>query len=160
MARRIGRWGVALLVYVLLTIGMTWPLATRWTTDLPGTAHKDGLEDVYQNVWNLWWMKQALLRPTNPFVTDRLFYPEHPSLYYHTLSPINTLLAAPVTALWGPIAAFNAVAFASFVLGALGMWRSGPAGARSKSRRPANATAGWGRPPNWACWCRRRDSIA
>ncbi|HEU5101119.1 MAG TPA: 6-pyruvoyl-tetrahydropterin synthase-related protein [Roseiflexaceae bacterium] len=67
-------------------------------------------------------MKEALARPTNPLITDRFFYPEHPNLYYHTLSPINALMVAPVTALWGPIAGFNAVAFAWFVLGALGMW--------------------------------------
>ncbi len=122
MAGRIPRWGQALLVYIALTLALTWPLALRWTTDLPGGAHKDGLEDAYQNVWNLWWMKEALARPTNPLITDRIFYPERPNLYYHTLSPINTLLATPITTLWGPIAGFNAVAFASCVLGALGMW--------------------------------------
>jgi hypothetical protein len=123
MAGRIPRWGQALLVYIVLTIALTWPLALRWTTDLPGGPHKDGLEDAYQNVWNLWWMQEALARPTNPLITDRIFYPEHPNLYYHTLSPINTLLAVPITALWGPIAGFNAVAFLSCVLGALGKWR-------------------------------------
>jgi hypothetical protein len=123
MAVGIRRWGQALLVYIVLTLVLTWPLALRWTTDLPGGPHKDGLEDAYQNVWNLWWMKEALARPTNPLITDRFFYPERPNLYYHTLSPINALLAAPVTALCGPIAGFNAVAFASCVLGALGMWR-------------------------------------
>jgi len=122
MAGRIPRWGQALLAYIALTLALTWPLALRWTTDLPGGPHKDGLEDAYQNVWNLWWMQQALARLTNPLITDRFFYPEHPNLYYHTLSPINTLLAAPITALWGPIAGFNAVAFAACVLGALGMW--------------------------------------
>jgi hypothetical protein len=122
MTGRIPRWGQALLAYIALTIALTWPLALRWTTDLPGGAHKDGLEDAYQNVWNLWWMHEALARPTNPLITDRFFYPEQPNLYYHTLSPINTLLAVPITALWGPIAGFNAVAFLSCVLGALGMW--------------------------------------
>src|SRR4051812_23911323 len=122
MAGRIPRWGQALLAYIALTLALTWPLALRWATDLPGGPHKDGLEDAYQNVWNLWWMQAALARPTNPLITDRFFYPERPNLYYHTLSPINTLLAAPITALWGPIAGFNAVAFASCVLGALGMW--------------------------------------
>ncbi|MEO7912999.1 MAG: 6-pyruvoyl-tetrahydropterin synthase-related protein [Roseiflexaceae bacterium] len=122
MAVRIPRWGQALLGYIVLTLALTWPLALRWTTDLPGGPHKDGLEDAYQNVWNLWWMQQALAQPTNPLITDRFFYPEHPNLYYHTLSPINTLLAAPITALWGPIAGFNTVVFMSCVLGALGMW--------------------------------------
>src|SRR5262245_32044470 len=122
MTGRIPRWGQALLLYFVLTLALTWPLALHGTTDLQGGPHKDGLEDAYQNVWNLWWMKEALARTTNPRITDRLFLPEQPNLYYHTLSPINTLLAAPVTVLWGPIAGFNAVAFASCVLGALGLW--------------------------------------
>ena len=62
MAGRIPRWGQALLAYIVLTIALTWPLALRWTTDLPGGPHKDGLEDAYQNVWNLWWMQTALAR--------------------------------------------------------------------------------------------------
>ncbi|MEI7772398.1 MAG: hypothetical protein WCI67_20590, partial [Chloroflexales bacterium] len=115
-------WAVALGCAILAGLALTWPLATRLATDLPGGAHKDGLEDAYQNVWNLWWTVRALARPTNPLITDRFFFPEGPNLFFHTLSPANTLLAAPVTALWGPIAGFNAVALLSFALGGLGMW--------------------------------------
>ena len=35
MAGRIPRWGQALLAYIALTLALTWPLALRWTTDLP-----------------------------------------------------------------------------------------------------------------------------
>ncbi len=131
MRLRVPPWLAVLAFCGLLGVALTWPLATRFTTDLPGGAHKDGLEDAYQNVWNLWWTVEALSRPTNLWVTDRLFHPERPNLLYHTLSPINTLMAAPVTALWGPIAGFNFVALLSFALGGLGMWllareRTGP----------------------------------
>ncbi|NTU81812.1 MAG: hypothetical protein HGA45_20960 [Chloroflexales bacterium] len=116
------RWPLALAFYLLLGLALTWPLGARPATDLPGGAHKDGLEDAYQNVWNLWWTVEALARPANLWATDRLFYPDGPNLLFHTLSPANTLMAAPITALWGPIAGFNAVALASFALGGLGMW--------------------------------------
>jgi hypothetical protein len=119
---RLPNWLLALLLYCLLAVSLTWPLLTRFTTDLPGSAHKDGLEDAYQNVWNLWWTVEALSRPTNLWVTDAFFFPEQPNLLYHTLSPVNTLLVAPITAIWGPIAGFNAVALLSFVLGGMGMW--------------------------------------
>lgn len=115
-------WLLVLALYLLAGVALTWPLITRFATDLPGGPHKGGLEDAYQNVWNLWWTVRALARGVNPLITDRFFFPEHPNLYYHTLSPINTLLAAPVTALWGPIAGFNTVAMLSFALGGLGMW--------------------------------------
>ncbi len=121
-ADRPSRWPLILAFYLLLGLALTWPLATRLGSDLPGGPHKDGLEDAYQNVWNLWWTVEALARPTNLWVTDRIFHPDGPNLLYHTLSPANTLMAAPVTALWGPIAGFNAVALASFALGGLGMW--------------------------------------
>ena len=116
------QWATALGCYILAGLGLTWPLAMRFASDLPGGAHKDGLEDAYQNVWNLWWTVRALGRVTNPLVTDRFFFPDGPNLFFHTLSPINTLLAAPVTALWGPVAGFNTVALLSFALGGLGMW--------------------------------------
>jgi hypothetical protein len=122
---------LVLALGALLGVALTWPTAARFATDLPGGPHKDGLEDAYQNVWNLWWTVEALSRPANPWVTDRFFHPEQPNLLFHTLSPVNTLMVAPVTALWGPIAGFNAVVIASFALGALGIWllareRAGP----------------------------------
>ncbi|NTW01891.1 MAG: DUF2079 domain-containing protein, partial [Oscillochloris sp.] len=119
---RLPEWVSALFCFVLAGIACTWPLITRFSTDLPGDFHKDGLEDAYQNVWNLWWIVQALSQLRNPLITDRFFFPESPKLFYHTLSPINILLAAPVTALWGPIAGFNTVVMLSFALGGLGMW--------------------------------------
>ncbi|NTV63136.1 MAG: hypothetical protein HGA65_06330 [Oscillochloris sp.] len=119
---RPAEWATALCCALLAGLALTWPLALRFTSDLPGSFHKDGLEDGYQNVWNLWWTLQALIGPTNLLVSDRFFFPEQPNLFYHTLSPFNTLLAAPVTALWGPIAGFNAVVLLSFALGGLGMW--------------------------------------
>ncbi len=115
-------WLLALIFYSLLAIGLTWPLVLRFTTDLAGGAHKDGLEDAYQNVWNLWWTVEALSRPTNLWVTDQFFFPEQPNLLYHTLAPVNTVLVAPITAIWGPIAGFNAVALLSFIIGGIGMW--------------------------------------
>lgn len=122
MRPRLPPWLPVLIGFFVLGLALTWPLATRFTTDLPGGPHKDGLEDAYQNVWNLWWTVEALRRPTNLWVTDRLFHPDGPNLLFHTLSPLNTLMVAPITALWGPIAGFNAVALASFALGGLGMW--------------------------------------
>nr|WP_139088700.1 hypothetical protein [Oscillochloris trichoides] len=122
MKRTLPEWAIALCMSLGLGVLLTWPLVTRFSTDLPGRAHKDGLEDAYQNVWNLWWTVQAFERPAHLLITDRFFFPETPNLFYHTLAPINTLLVAPVTALWGPIAGFNTVAMLSFALGGLGMW--------------------------------------
>jgi hypothetical protein len=131
MPLRAPPWLAVLAFSALLGVALTWPLATRFASHLPGGAHKDGLEDAYQNVWNLWWTVEALSRPANLWATDRFFFPERPNLLYHTLSPVNTIMSAPITALWGPVAGFNFVAMLSFALGGLGMWllareRAGP----------------------------------
>ncbi|HID64670.1 MAG TPA: hypothetical protein EYP49_18285, partial [Anaerolineae bacterium] len=53
---------IALVGYLVLTLIMTFPLATEFTTAIPG----DGF-DGWQNYWNLWWVKKALLDlGTNP----------------------------------------------------------------------------------------------
>jgi hypothetical protein len=60
--------GGVLLAYTLLTVLMTWPLATVFTTRLP-----DGT-DGWQYLWNLWWMKTALVDlHTSPFHTPYLY---------------------------------------------------------------------------------------
>lgn len=120
--RRVPPWVWVLLGYLILGMALTWPLVLRFTSDLPGDAHKDGLEDAYQNVWNLWWTVEALQRPTNLWATDMLFHLDGPNLLFHTLSPVNTVLVAPVTVWFGPLAGFNTVALLSFGLGGLGMW--------------------------------------
>ncbi|MDW8144737.1 MAG: hypothetical protein RMJ48_00310 [Roseiflexaceae bacterium] len=48
------------------------------------------------NVWNLWWLRQALLTGANPYFTPMLYHPQGASLLLHTLNPINFLLTLPV----------------------------------------------------------------
>lgn len=132
--------------YLLLTLVMTWPLARRFTTAIPG----DGF-DGWQNYWNLWWMKLALVdRLQSPYVTDLLYYPTGVSLYFHTLNPINGLITLPVQLVAGLIPAYNTVVLISWVLGGYGMFllaawllsRMEPRHAGSPAQRMAAFTAG------------------
>jgi hypothetical protein len=93
-----------LLVFFLLSIIATWPTALHLTTQGLGEHHVDRA----QSIWNLWWVKVALLdRHTNPFHTDLLFYPQGADLYLHDLSlPAKVILLAPMLLL-GPIGAYN-----------------------------------------------------
>ena len=69
----------ALLLYALLTASMTWPLALHLTDAIPGDSF-----DGWQNFWNLWWVKLALVdRQQTPFVTDLLYAPTGVGLYFH-----------------------------------------------------------------------------
>lgn len=105
-----------LLAYLLLTILMTWPAALHLTTGIPG----DGF-DGWQNYWNLWWVKQALLVfKTNPFFTDMLYPPTGVSLLFHTLNIFNALWTLPVQLNFGLAVAYNSVVFFSFTLAGYG----------------------------------------
>jgi len=111
----------ALIGYFCLALLVTYPLALNFTTGVPGdlTADRD------QNLWNLWWVGQALGHFTNPFHTDLLYYPYGVDLYYHTLGlPLGVIGLVP-QALFGLPAAYNTVVLAAFTLSGYGAFRLG-----------------------------------
>lgn len=93
-----------LLAFVLLSIVATWPTAAHFTTQALGEHYFDRA----QSIWNLWWIKRALLDlHTNPFATDLLFYPHGADLYFQNLSLPNKLIMIPVMLALGTTAAYN-----------------------------------------------------
>jgi len=122
-------------LFLVLAVLMTWPLAG----DLGGSMIY-GMADNGRSItpdagvsrWDLWWFKTALLgEHTDPFYTDRLYYPYRDAaaplpLYYHTLQPLNGLLALPVLLLAGPTVgptlAYNLLLLLHLVLTSLGMY--------------------------------------
>jgi hypothetical protein len=109
---------LALALYFVATIIFTWPLALNLATAIPGDSF-----DGWQNYWNLWWVKQALVeRATTPLFTDQLYHPTGVTLYFHTLNPFNGLATLPVQLAFGLIPAYNAVVFISWVLAGYGMF--------------------------------------
>lgn len=113
----VSHWFV-LTGYLLLTVVMTWPLVTQLTTAIPGDSF-----DGWQNYWNLWWMKTALVdRQQTPFVTDLLYYPTGVGLYFHTLNPFNGLLTLPVQLSNGLFMAYNTVIFFSWTIAGYGVY--------------------------------------
>lgn len=108
----------ALLGYLLATLVFTFPLVRQFTIAIPG----DGF-DGWQNYWNLWWVKVALLeKQTSPFFTDLLYHPTGVGLLFHTLNPFNGVTVLPIQIAWGLLPAYNAVVIFSFVMGGLGAW--------------------------------------
>ncbi len=102
------RFLLPLLLYTTLALLMTWPLALQFTNTVPGNAY-----DSWQNMWNMWWLKEALLHGHNPYFTPMLYYPHGASLLLHTLNPINFLISLPVHALFGLVVAYNFVVIVS-----------------------------------------------
>jgi hypothetical protein len=107
-----------LLGYLALTLLMTYPLVREFSRAIPG----DGF-DGWQNVWNLWWVKRALLVDgSNPYFTRFVDYPEGVHLYFHTLNIFNGLSFLSFTLNGGPLLAYNVAVVFSFVVGGYGTY--------------------------------------
>ncbi|RLC78598.1 MAG: hypothetical protein DRI61_09655, partial [Chloroflexi bacterium] len=107
---------LVLFAYLLIALIMSYPLVLQFASAIPG----DGF-DGWQNYWNLWWVKKALLEEhTSPYFTDYLYYPTGVSLLFHTLNPFNGLITLPVQLLFGLTVAYNVVVIFSFVMAAYG----------------------------------------
>src|SRR5215471_1806660 len=78
--------------------------------------------DTAQQVWFLGWVPFALSHGHSLFYTNWILYPAGVNLADNTAMTLLGILAAPVTVLAGPIAAYNLVLRAAFVLSALAMF--------------------------------------
>jgi len=107
---------LVIALYSLLALVLTYPLALHFTTHVPG----DGGDDPAL-VWNLWWVKYALLDlGTNPFHCGYMFYPIGINLAFYTLTVLNALISIPLQVTLGLVPASNIVLLSSFVLGGYG----------------------------------------
>ena len=78
--------------------------------------------DTAQQVWFLGWVPFALSHGHSLFYTNWILYPSGVNLTDNTAMTLLGVLAAPVTVLAGPIAAYNLVLRAGFTLSALAMF--------------------------------------
>ena len=93
----------ALACYGLLAIALYLPVGPLDTTHLPN----GGSGDPAQMAWFLAYTPHALAHWQNLLQTRLLAYPHGVNLATNTSVPLLGLLAAPVTATLGPVAAFN-----------------------------------------------------
>jgi hypothetical protein len=101
-----------LALYLVGFVVLTWPALRSFPTMLFG-----GAEDLYQNLWNLWWVDKSLTElRQSPYHTTWLHHPQGTTLYGHTLNPFNGLLAIPLRRVTSPVAAHNALLALTFVL--------------------------------------------
>jgi len=104
--------------FLALTLLMTFPLALHFSSALPA-----GYGDIWQNYWNFWWWKKALLElHQHPYHTQYLFHPTGAGTIFHTHSSFNMLLGLPLTAALGPAAAYNFCVLMAVWLSGLGTY--------------------------------------
>ena len=129
--RRLKHPGI-LIAYLLLTLGMTYPLVRSLLTSLPG----DGF-DGWQNYWNLWWVRHALIDlGLNPLFCPLMDYPAGADLIFQTINLFNTW-TLPIQLAGGTIAAYNAVVLFSFAVSGLGGYLLARYVVRGRSAWPA-----------------------
>jgi hypothetical protein len=102
---------VMLVVYSVLAVVMTWPVAAQLGTHLAG-----GRDDLMTHQWTFWWVKQALLSGQDPFYTRLIFYPQGVTLLYHNIAWFNIGLWLPLQAVLGSMVAYNVIFIATFAL--------------------------------------------
>jgi len=106
---------VAWFCYVLLALITTYPLI--WNMG----ALLGPPEDNQSFIWNSWWFEYSILNlHKSPFHTTYLFYPDGASLLFHTLSPLNCVMAVLIGTAIGPQAAQNLLIILTFIIGAIG----------------------------------------
>ncbi|MBN8639770.1 MAG: hypothetical protein J0M07_30920, partial [Anaerolineae bacterium] len=72
MSRKLPVTLIALLVYLVIAILVTYPLILNLSTALVGYVHGD----AYEMAHHIWWIKHALQTGQNPFFAANLAYPD------------------------------------------------------------------------------------
>jgi len=110
---------IVLSLYIVLTILLTYPWITKFTT------HKLGDDiDGSMLVWNIWWVKKALTSSNCSLLfSDYIFYPIGSSLAFHTFTLLNGIIALPFFLVTKNILLiFNILTFSTFVLSGFGTY--------------------------------------
>jgi hypothetical protein len=113
------RWASALLafaIYQAAAIGMFGlPVFSDFSHTYIGIA---GSADPAGYMWFLTWWPYALAHGINPFITKLVWAPEGFNVTWAHCVPLPAILAAPITAVWGPIASWNILCLAAPALAA------------------------------------------
>ncbi len=102
---------VVLVLFILLTVGLTWPLSLHVASGV------EDLNDALLNTWILAWDGHQLL--TNPLhlFDANIFYPYQNTLAFSEIILPQALIALPFSLATGnPVLGYNLALLASFVL--------------------------------------------
>jgi hypothetical protein len=117
---RISVWLAVIVFFTVAAIVQTWPLAKHLDDSL--SVWHFFPYDVWAFLWNLWWVKHALVElQTNPFHTDYLYTPQGSNLYLHPLTFVNGVLSLPLQLITGNlILSWNVLALIYLALSGIG----------------------------------------
>ncbi len=116
------RWAlVALVIFAILTLLLTWPLAARLGSRAPGTATWAFDESTF--IWNIWTFKHSLLDlHTSPLHSDLIWRPLGIDLILYTYNFFNALIGMPLLLAFSPVVASNVTVLLATLLSGLGAY--------------------------------------
>ena len=109
--------GLAFVVYLVLSVLLWWQV---WSTH-PTSTTACGCGDTSLFLWFLEWPAYAIAHGHNLFFSTALFHPGGIDLLSNTSVLAIGVPLAPITWLWGPVAALNVAATLTPALSALSM---------------------------------------
>src|SRR5262245_28182698 len=119
-----GRWpvklasGLVLLLYSLLSLGLTYPLIANLDSAVP-----NDIGDPLLNTWILAWDTHALLTHPAALFQANIYYPLPQTLAYSEHLFSTALLALPLQLITRePLVAYNLSLLLTFPLAAFGMY--------------------------------------
>lgn len=121
ITKRENRWlfsAFALTFFICLAVLFTWPLVPNITKGIIGQSN---FTDGPFFLWNLWWVKKAILAWQNPFFSQFVYYPANTNLTLHTLTFTTGLVFLPLSLFFSELVSLNLIQLSSIVLSALGM---------------------------------------
>jgi hypothetical protein len=104
---------IALLAYALLA---TAAFSSTWVD--PAGSWIGSPKDPQLFIWYLGWIPHQLSQGLNPLFTDHLNYPYGVNLMWNTSMIFPAVVLWPVTALFGPVVAYNVLITAGIALSA------------------------------------------
>ena len=105
------------LIYLAIALVLFWYLTINITTVVPR-----GYGDVFQSMFNLWWVPYSIfILHSSPYFTHLLYYPVGANFVTQTMSPIAGILTWPIQQ-FSPALAYNILFFTSFALSGLFMY--------------------------------------
>ncbi|MGQ9584184.1 MAG: interleukin-like EMT inducer domain-containing protein [Anaerolineae bacterium] len=112
---------LALAIFTLLTLVLSYPLPLRFSTHVPGSA--TWAFDEYTFVYNLWWFKYATLDlGSNPLYCQHIFYPLGASFVLYTYVLYHALISLPLQPFLTLPAVSNLLLLLTTVLSAYGTY--------------------------------------
>ena len=109
---------LALIAYLAATLGFFASALPQLGNAFPGGAVAG--VDGWQHTWHLWWTQRALAAGVSPLHTPLLYHPDGVNLAIHPLNLATGVPLAPLTALAGPVVAFNVALLLGFTLAGYG----------------------------------------